>query len=350
MMKIRFEDDSLGRMSVPAEAMYGAQTARALANFPISGLCASPALIRAYLQIKLAAARVNKTCQVLPEGIPEQIVRAIQQILSSEQSWRDLFPVDVYQNLNKAKQACHDEESPVGVFDLVREGNEIIKRPNLKGSFHILASPQPTETYIGGIDPIPFGDANEKEGSDNALIIKGVMTQEYVAYICERDLDSDVAVEKCILLQEYYKSQRYPHGAIANVEKNRGEVLIKTYKDKGKEHLLSNTPTHLGIEYVDKKIKKGWFNNDHTMIRGNHYQTEFLKKHAIRLRLLKLITEILRFPIGNNDLFDAMRSCEILDAELSAISKKMVPQMITRRLPITTMDSSGRTIVKWVNV
>ncbi len=97
MMKIRFEEDSLGRMSVPAEAMYGAQTARALANFPISGLCASPALIRAYLQIKLAAARVNKTCQALPEGIPEQIIRTVQQILSSEQSWRELFPVDVYQ-------------------------------------------------------------------------------------------------------------------------------------------------------------------------------------------------------------------------------------------------------------
>lgn len=259
------------------------------------------------------------------------------------------FPVDVYKNLNKAKVSCHEQDSPVGRFDLEREGDRIIRRPNHKGSFYIMAEPQSNETYIGGIDPIPYGDANEKVGSDSALVIKGLTTQEYVAYISERDLDSDVSINKCIMLQEYYKSYRFPFGALTNVEKNRAEVLIKTYADKGKSHLLSNTPTHLGIEYVSKNIKKGWFNNQHTLIRGNHYIVEFLKKHAIRLRLLRLVEELLRFPTGNLDVLDAMRSCEILDAELSEIDKKRYIPIATKKTRIITRNANGQTEYKWVD-
>ncbi len=60
MSRVRKEKDSLGEVEVPAEALYGAQTSRAVGNFPISGLRASPFLIRALAMVKLAAAEANR--------------------------------------------------------------------------------------------------------------------------------------------------------------------------------------------------------------------------------------------------------------------------------------------------
>jgi fumarate hydratase class II len=59
-MTNRLETDSLGPIEVPADALYGAQTHRAVGNFPISGLKASPFLIRALVMIKIAAAEANR--------------------------------------------------------------------------------------------------------------------------------------------------------------------------------------------------------------------------------------------------------------------------------------------------
>ena len=58
-MKTRIEKDPMGEREVPADAYYGIQTARAIENFPISGLKPFPAFVKATALIKLAAARVN---------------------------------------------------------------------------------------------------------------------------------------------------------------------------------------------------------------------------------------------------------------------------------------------------
>src|SRR4051812_31200277 len=60
MTETRKEKDSLGFVEVPADALYGAQTARAVVNFPISGLRASPFLITALAMVKRAAAEANQ--------------------------------------------------------------------------------------------------------------------------------------------------------------------------------------------------------------------------------------------------------------------------------------------------
>lgn len=94
----RMEKDSLGLVSVPASALYGAQTARAVHHYPISGRTAHPALTRAYLRIKCAAARVNEGKGVLSSELSRLIQQAIQNILErSEADWPTLFPVDPYQ-------------------------------------------------------------------------------------------------------------------------------------------------------------------------------------------------------------------------------------------------------------
>ncbi len=60
MAEMRKENDSLGFVEVPAGALYGAQTARAVENYPISGMRAHPLLIRAIAMVKRAAAEANR--------------------------------------------------------------------------------------------------------------------------------------------------------------------------------------------------------------------------------------------------------------------------------------------------
>ncbi|HEX9290410.1 MAG TPA: lyase family protein [Anaeromyxobacteraceae bacterium] len=91
----RVERDTMGEMILPADALYGAQTARAVENFPISGLCAHPAFVDATVRVKLAAARVNARLKLLPAAKAKAIEQAAQEVLDGR--WRDQFLVDVYQ-------------------------------------------------------------------------------------------------------------------------------------------------------------------------------------------------------------------------------------------------------------
>jgi aspartate ammonia-lyase len=67
-MKTRTEKDSLGDKQVPADAYYGVQTLRAVENFPVSGLKAHPAMLRAYALVKKACALANMDLKVLDAG------------------------------------------------------------------------------------------------------------------------------------------------------------------------------------------------------------------------------------------------------------------------------------------
>ena len=80
---------------MPAEAYYGVQTARALANFPISGLTAPDSLVRATVLVKRAAAEANRQLQRLDARRADAIIAAADEIL--EGRLRDQFVVDVYQ-------------------------------------------------------------------------------------------------------------------------------------------------------------------------------------------------------------------------------------------------------------
>jgi len=94
-MKFRIESDPLGDVRVPADAYYGAQTRRAVENFPISGLTAPPELVVATVQIKKAAAEANAALGRLPRDVAGAIVRAADEVLNGK--LRDQFVVDVYQ-------------------------------------------------------------------------------------------------------------------------------------------------------------------------------------------------------------------------------------------------------------
>jgi aspartate ammonia-lyase len=94
-MPTRTETDSLGPIEVPASALYGAQTTRALANFPISGLRASPFLIRALAMIKQAAAEANQSLGLISKEQGSAIQQAAQEIIDNQHHHH--FVVDVFQ-------------------------------------------------------------------------------------------------------------------------------------------------------------------------------------------------------------------------------------------------------------
>ena len=94
-MTIRTERDPLGERTVPAEAYYGIQTARALENFPISGIRAPALLIDATVLVKKAAAYANVTLGRLDSRVGNAIAQAADEILGG--ALRDQFVVDVYQ-------------------------------------------------------------------------------------------------------------------------------------------------------------------------------------------------------------------------------------------------------------
>lgn len=92
---IRVERDMLGEISLPAGAYYGAQTARAVENFPITGQRIRPEMIHSLALIKKAAAIVNLDEGALNARIADAIIKACDEVMAGK--WLDQFPVDPIQ-------------------------------------------------------------------------------------------------------------------------------------------------------------------------------------------------------------------------------------------------------------
>ncbi len=93
--EFRIEHDTMGEVKVPKDALYGAQTQRAVENFPISGAGLEPAQIVALARIKRAAALVNKELGIVAPEIAEAIAAAADEVIAGEH--HDQFPIDTYQ-------------------------------------------------------------------------------------------------------------------------------------------------------------------------------------------------------------------------------------------------------------
>jgi len=139
MKDYRIEKDSMGELEVPATALYGAQTQRAVNNFPISGQVMPQPFISALLKIKAAAALANKELTVITPEIADAIVAATNKLLN-DKNMMNHFPIDVYQtgsgtstNMNANEVIAHiasqDSGLNVGPNDHVNYGqssNDVI--------------------------------------------------------------------------------------------------------------------------------------------------------------------------------------------------------------------------------
>jgi len=91
----RIEHDSMGELQVPADALWGAQTQRAVQNFPVSGQRMPRGFIRALGLVKGAAAGVNAELGHLPKTVAKAIQAAAAEVAAGD--WDAHFPIDVYQ-------------------------------------------------------------------------------------------------------------------------------------------------------------------------------------------------------------------------------------------------------------
>ena len=91
----RIEEDSLGEVRVPQGARYGAQTQRAVENFPVSGYTLPVEFLRAVVAIKKAAAEANLCLGLLEKEVAEAIIAACEQL--SEIDFQQQFPIDIFQ-------------------------------------------------------------------------------------------------------------------------------------------------------------------------------------------------------------------------------------------------------------
>ncbi len=135
-VQVRTEQDSLGSVEVPADRYYGAQTARAIANFPISGIAVNtlPYVIQALAEVKMAAARANCDEGNLSIKKRDAIVQACNEVLAGIHTAE--FPVDVFQggagtstnmNMNEvlANRASELLGGPLGDERLVHPNDDV---------------------------------------------------------------------------------------------------------------------------------------------------------------------------------------------------------------------------------
>jgi aspartate ammonia-lyase len=147
MLNHREEHDSLGNVRVPSDALYGAQTLRAIENYPISHRTAHPALIRAYLRVKRAAASANLRCKVLDSEQAKLILQAVDQVLTTPMDeWSKIFPVDPYQagagtslnmNINEviANVANQRLGKPLGSYSPIHPNDQVNRSQSTNDSF-----------------------------------------------------------------------------------------------------------------------------------------------------------------------------------------------------------------------
>jgi aspartate ammonia-lyase len=130
----RTEHDALGAVEVPSDVYWGAQTQRAVDNFPISGMRSHTALVHAMVRVKRAAATVNADLGGIPKDAGVAIVAACDEILAGR--FADQFPVDVFQmgagtalhmNVNEvlANRANQILGGALGTYDRVHPNDHV---------------------------------------------------------------------------------------------------------------------------------------------------------------------------------------------------------------------------------
>jgi fumarate hydratase class II len=135
----RTEHDSMGEVQVPRDALWRAQTQRAVENFPISGTPIEPALIHAIGEVKAAAAKVNAELGVLDAAQAAAIVKAATAVAAGEHD--DAFPIDVFQTGSGTSSNMNANEV---IAELAaRDPNGVTVHPN----DHVNASQSSNDTF-----------------------------------------------------------------------------------------------------------------------------------------------------------------------------------------------------------
>lgn len=141
-MDYRIEHDTMGEVKVPANALYAAQTQRAVQNFPISGRGLESAHISALGRIKKAAAIANRELGVISEEQSDAIVQAAQEVIDNKHD--DHFPIDVFQTGSGTSSNMNTNEV---VANLAHKITDVKIHPN----DHVNASQSSNDVFPSSI-------------------------------------------------------------------------------------------------------------------------------------------------------------------------------------------------------
>ena len=148
----RTEHDSMGEVQVPADALWGAQTQRAVENFPISGRSIDRRLIRALALIKAEAATVNASRPEVPavtDEIAEAIRAAAEEVASGGHA--DQFPVDVFQTGSGTSSNMNANEVIGRLASLRLGGGDIVEGATVHPNDQVNASQSPNDVFPSAI-------------------------------------------------------------------------------------------------------------------------------------------------------------------------------------------------------
>ncbi|MFO6451471.1 MULTISPECIES: class II fumarate hydratase [unclassified Aeromicrobium] len=177
----RIEHDTMGEVKVPADALYRAQTQRAVENFPISGTPIESAQIRALAQIKAACATANAELGILDQAMADAIVAAADEVASG--AYDEHFPIDVFQtgsgtssNMNTnevlatlATKASGIEVHPNDHVNASQSSNDVFPT-----SIHVAATESATTVLIPALDHL--AKSLEAKATEFAEVVKSGRT------------------------------------------------------------------------------------------------------------------------------------------------------------------------------
>ena len=193
--KYRIEKDSMGEFKVPEDANYGASTARAVENFPISNLKFTRTFIRALGEIKKAAALVNLDNQLLNQEMANSIVKAAEEIISGKYD-KD-FVIDIFQTGSGTSTNMNANEV---IAKLANSNSNVSIHPN----DHVNMSQSSNDVIPTATNIAAVLDINEKLLPNLDKLISSLA--------------------------------------------NKGQIWNEVYKN-GKTHLMDATPVTLGQEF-----------------------------------------------------------------------------------------------------
>src|SRR5262249_37895818 len=135
MSEFRIEKDSMGDVQVPAQAYYGAQTQRAVENFPISGQPLPPRLIHALGLVKVAAAVANRDLGKLKPDVAEPIIQAAREVAAGKLDGQ--FPIDIYQTGSGTSSNMNANEVISNRAIELTDGNRFDKKKPIHPNDHV---------------------------------------------------------------------------------------------------------------------------------------------------------------------------------------------------------------------
>jgi fumarate hydratase class II len=176
----RIEHDSMGDVRVPKDALWRAQTQRAVENFPISGTPIEPALIHAIAHVKAAAAKVNADLGVLAPEQAKAIIAAADEVADGQHE--DAFPIDVFQTGSGTSSNMNANE--VIATLAARAGTEVHPNDHVNASqssndtfptaIHVAAAVAVTEQLLPALDVLAA--SLERKAEEFAGLVKSGRT------------------------------------------------------------------------------------------------------------------------------------------------------------------------------